>query len=675
MRLLLLFFLLTFATSATNVVSVSSAQGHPGDEVTITVSVDNDDAICAAEVRIAVPAAVSLVDGSATLKPDRANGHSISAGITDGELRLYVYSFGNQPLLGTEGELCSVRLLLGREPATYPLAPVVMLSDAQGEALPCTTQDGSLTLLSPKINVVNTTIDFDRVPIRSIHQRTLTLRNTGNEPLTIETCTFDNPDFSVPNLPVTIAAGSSSDLAVCYAPTQWCDGITSRMTITSNSVNVPPRPTLTAIPFSVNELHVVGASGICDEEVEISLRVNNMEPLVGMDVQFTLPDQLCYVNGSFACGDRASGLTATSMLDGNRLRLVLYSIGNATISGDDGVIGTFRLRLNGTSGSYRLDPQDVVLSNIDAINMTSATEGAYVSIQSPYFNGTTTLALPKTPVTQIASATYSVYNSGQAPMTIDRVLFLNEGYSVSERLPMVVACNESASFTVQYSPTAEGDYATTMNVYTNDPTHRMVPVAVSVSVFEPDSLSLIGEPDGDDYLLHLHLSNYTEDLTALQTQVSWLPEMELVSATVTERTASHSVTFNKVSDGTYGLYLYSFGNAFIAGQEGEILTLRYRGDAHLDSTIVTLQPIILSDIDGRNMTSLEYYEYMIPRIALRGDVNLDGKVDVTDVNIVVNIILGKDQAANYDGRADVNGSGVVDVSDVNIIVNIILGKE
>ena len=62
------------------------------------------------------------------------------------------------------------------------------------------------------------------------------------------------------------------------------------------------------------------------------------------------------------------------------------------------------------------------------------------------------------------------------------------------------------------------------------------------------------------------------------------------------------------------------------------------------------------------------------KTALLGDVNLDGKVDVTDVNIVVNIILGKDNAANYDGRADVNNSGAVDVSDVNAVVNILLGK-
>ncbi|GEM_PF-2463285 len=58
---------------------------------------------------------------------------------------------------------------------------------------------------------------------------------------------------------------------------------------------------------------------------------------------------------------------------------------------------------------------------------------------------------------------------------------------------------------------------------------------------------------------------------------------------------------------------------------------------------------------------------------LRGDINGDGKVDVTDVNVVVNIILGKDSKDNYP-NADTDGNGTVDVTDVNAVVNIILGK-
>ena len=54
-----------------------------------------------------------------------------------------------------------------------------------------------------------------------------------------------------------------------------------------------------------------------------------------------------------------------------------------------------------------------------------------------------------------------------------------------------------------------------------------------------------------------------------------------------------------------------------------------------------------------------------------GDVNGDGKVNVSDVTMLVNMILGvvpKDEE-----RADVNGDGKVNVSDVTALVNIILG--
>lgn len=57
-----------------------------------------------------------------------------------------------------------------------------------------------------------------------------------------------------------------------------------------------------------------------------------------------------------------------------------------------------------------------------------------------------------------------------------------------------------------------------------------------------------------------------------------------------------------------------------------------------------------------------------------GDINDDGVVDVTDVNIVINIMLGKMSATEYSGRADVTGDGGIDVTDVNTVINMMLGK-
>ena len=54
--------------------------------------------------------------------------------------------------------------------------------------------------------------------------------------------------------------------------------------------------------------------------------------------------------------------------------------------------------------------------------------------------------------------------------------------------------------------------------------------------------------------------------------------------------------------------------------------------------------------------------------ALKGDVNNDGEVTVSDINAVIEAIL----SASGNSAADVNGDGEITVSDVNVIVDIII---
>lgn len=68
------------------------------------------------------------------------------------------------------------------------------------------------------------------------------------------------------------------------------------------------------------------------------------------------------------------------------------------------------------------------------------------------------------------------------------------------------------------------------------------------------------------------------------------------------------------------------------------------------------------------------YTFTLPEPKLTGDINDDGTVDVLDLNILINILVGTDSADNYNGRANVNGTGAVDVADINALVNIMLGK-
>ena len=54
-----------------------------------------------------------------------------------------------------------------------------------------------------------------------------------------------------------------------------------------------------------------------------------------------------------------------------------------------------------------------------------------------------------------------------------------------------------------------------------------------------------------------------------------------------------------------------------------------------------------------------------------GDVNGDESIDILDVVLTVNIVLG---TANYNSAADMNGDGIVNVLDVIQLINVILDR-
>lgn len=61
-------------------------------------------------------------------------------------------------------------------------------------------------------------------------------------------------------------------------------------------------------------------------------------------------------------------------------------------------------------------------------------------------------------------------------------------------------------------------------------------------------------------------------------------------------------------------------------------------------------------------------------IRLPGDLNGDGVVDVSDVNLLINVILGKAGIEDCVNTPDLNDDNRVDIADVNLLVNIILGR-
>ena len=55
-------------------------------------------------------------------------------------------------------------------------------------------------------------------------------------------------------------------------------------------------------------------------------------------------------------------------------------------------------------------------------------------------------------------------------------------------------------------------------------------------------------------------------------------------------------------------------------------------------------------------------------MAVTGDVNTDGEVNIADVNAIIDVILG----GNNNMNCDVNGDHEVNIADINTVIDIIL---
>ena len=599
---------LSIQAIASNTITLSSVSGTPQTEVEVVVSLDNSDAISALELAIPLGEHLQYVNASAVLASARSNGHQISAAQVAQDLRIYVYSLNLSTLQGNMGELLRFRLLLGNEPADYALTPGVVLSNAQGTSLEASVQSGQATILAPKLQILTEQIDYGHIPIRATYTKNLQLKNVGNLPITIENITPTNPLFVPKQTTLTIAAGQTTSVAIDYTPTER-GAVSAEAILTSNAINGEQVATIMADPFSVNELHVGSTSGIADSIVTISLTMNNMEPIVAMQCAFKLPKQLEYVANSLAVNaTRNNGHQALSTLRGDTLFLAIFSMTNQPLHDNDGEVATLQLRLNGSSGTYYLKPIDVVLSNITEENMVSATSQGKVTIKAPSISSNASLSFGNIPITEVAYSTYSVRNNGSAPLVLERATFLAEGYSVVEELPITIANYQTTTITVAYQPTEEGDFSTTMNLYTNDPNNRLKTVALSGHVFEPNALSLTGQSNQDGtYTLSVAMDNYT-DIVAVQYDVHWRSDMTTSQAVFkpSERMPSHSYSVTPLGNDSYRVLIYSLSNTTIAGHNGELHQLVFtpQGDVNYCGSTIYVDNIVLSNAAGSDKTSV-----------------------------------------------------------------------
>ena len=689
-RLLLLSALLlcfSIGAQADNSVTISSTEGAPDQEVTVSIAVQNSDALSSLQVSIPLDENLTLVEGSGQVG-SRCSSHSLTVGVKDGVLNVFVYSLSMAAISDNSGEVASFKLKLGNVPQTVNLTPSkLVLTNSVGTEVSGTSTAGEVTTRCAKAQYSTMEVDYGEVPIHSIYQQTVTVSNTGNEDLTITGLTFSDVNVfsSTTTLPLIVPAGQSESLNVTYAPEER--GTVSRtLKVECNSVSKLNTIALRAQPFAVNELHVQPASGVSDEEVTVHMTMNNMDAISGYQVEFTLPSQYEYVANSFELSSRKQDHQAIAVMNGNVLRIIVYSSSDTPLTGNDGEIGSFRLKLVGRYGTT-LTPSKTVLSatiNSQVENVMSDVYGGYITIQSPQISCNNSFNMGAVSVTESCEKAYTIRNYGSGPLTISKVVFDNEHMSIKESLPLVIPVSGNSNITVVYDSEEQADFASTMQIYSNDPELRMKSVAVSGNIFAPNYLTIATGKvfAGENLKIDVSTDNY-DPLTGVQFDVEYPGQyFESFSGNValTDRATGMTVSSHQIDDNTLRFFCYFLTGGSIAAGSGKLMTIQLKPkevDIPEGSHNVTLKEIKLgtSDMDNKYSGPATYQTSFDTIDAIRGDVNDDGLVTAQDASLVLQAVAGKIVLSpSQISIADVNGDTSITAQDASLILQKVAGK-
>ena len=182
---------------ADNTVSLSAADGAPGDTVTVTVSMSVTDRVVAAEFSVPIAEGISYVEGSFNAL---TTGMSSSSAFVEDELRVYFYSSNLDNAQIGSGNVFSFKVCLGRLPGVFRILPTVVLSNVNGEPLSVRVTGSEIRINAPQIRVGSEPVDYGRVAIRSSYTNNIEITNTGTMPLNVISISGSTNELTVSEL-------------------------------------------------------------------------------------------------------------------------------------------------------------------------------------------------------------------------------------------------------------------------------------------------------------------------------------------------------------------------------------------------------------------------------------------------------------------------------------------
>ena len=139
-------------------------------------------------------------------------------------------------------------------------------------------------------------------------------------------------------------------------------------------------------------------------------------------------------------------------------------------------------------------------------------------------------------------------------------------------------------------------------------------------------------------------------------------------ALTNRKNSNHILTATALPDGGIRLLSYSLKLKTYSGNSGSLASDEFAGNAS-----IRLQETVFTTAEGVEVTfEDETCDVSLPTTGLKGDVNKDGYITITDVTALIDYLLSGDDSAISLDNADFNLDHSVSIIDVTALIDYLL---
>ncbi|MBK9099347.1 MAG: T9SS type A sorting domain-containing protein [bacterium] len=372
----------------------------------------------------------------------------------------------------------------------------------------------------------------------------------------------------------------------------------------SISINSSDQSITSNIELAVNELHMVPDSGRSGYPISISYTINNTDQFVSFQFDIILPSVLTFVEDSVWLFRKTNHIIIANLINQQTLRIFAYSPTNQPFTGNSGEIVRVLFNLSGTSGTYNVGLNNVVVSNSIGVNILTGYYPGFIKIIAPDISGQTNIDFGEVSVLDTLSYNYQLSNTGNDTLFItefssSEIYFWNE-----TTLPQDILPGESQTFNLKFHNINKGLYNSVFTIRSNDPDEDPFYLNAAALSFAPNYM-LIQDAEafvGDTVTLKIDVNNY-EPFVNFQVDLDFPDSLTFVpnSAELTNRKQDHLVFEALLSSNKLRLFTFTQNQLPFIGDSGTVVTINFVVGNDTGIFPLHLTNAILADVGSQNL--------------------------------------------------------------------------